>query len=178
MSNHELAFAWRLQRRPRRGFGYPLGVPENLLFALFLPTSSAKKERKRGLGRSPKDAATTMLAFARSSNTSTLHGFNMDAWHAEPQQRGEQHISLYRADLSRRSGCHVQQHAVWSIRIVVLETKGRSRHRDACLSMATSTLFYVPPIQERKASCGSSGGGRSLRESWGAAVKTTNSSIS
>ena len=35
-------------------------APENLLFALFLPTKSAKKERKRGLGHSPKDFATTM----------------------------------------------------------------------------------------------------------------------
>ena len=42
------------------GCGCPLGVPENLLFALFLPTKSAKKERKKGLGRSPKDVATTM----------------------------------------------------------------------------------------------------------------------
>ena len=34
---------------------------ENLLCALFLPTKSAKKERKRGLGRSSNDVATTMI---------------------------------------------------------------------------------------------------------------------
>ena len=54
--------AWRLQRRPWRGLrgpGCPLGVPENLLFALFAD-EVGKKERKRGLGRSPKDSATTM----------------------------------------------------------------------------------------------------------------------
>ena len=62
---------WRLQRRPRRGLRGPQ-APENLLFALFLPTKSAKKERKRGLGRSPKDFATTMATMQGNVVNSVL----------------------------------------------------------------------------------------------------------
>ena len=52
----------RLYGRSPKGNTNGPQAPENLLFALVLPTKSAKQERKTGLGRSPKDVATTMIA--------------------------------------------------------------------------------------------------------------------